>query len=242
MVPALVHQRIADECFVRVVEDDVLHAWQHKQTLVHFKAVLRQLQPQITRDIAHKHGGIRLHAPLDLVEAMRFGDQHRDFVALLHRVDLAKHRRLVLVLRADHDAEPRRIQQVIELICAKIQQRRNQPLRQRHNRNRNDVEHLLRRQRKDEVEDEVRQKRREDIGKIEFAIPYGADVKTAIGRGECEEHHEIQKHKHQETFEPEVGLRVVMRHQIQKGAGGDRRNRQFTKEYNHTFELSWCKF
>ena len=98
MVSALIHQRIADEGFVRVVENDVLHARQHKQTLVLLEAVLRELQPQSARDIAHKHGGIRLHAPLDLVEAMRLGHQHCDFVALLHRVDLSKHRRLVLVL------------------------------------------------------------------------------------------------------------------------------------------------
>ncbi len=83
------------------------------------KAVLRQFQPQFPRDIAHKHGGIRLHAALDLVQTMRFGDEHSNLMTLFHRIDLAKHRRLVLVLGANHDTLPCGIKQIIEHVAPK---------------------------------------------------------------------------------------------------------------------------
>ena len=54
-VLALVNERIADDVFVRIVENDVLHRRQHEEPLVVFEAVLREFQPKIARDIAHKY-------------------------------------------------------------------------------------------------------------------------------------------------------------------------------------------
>ncbi|MPN07604.1 hypothetical protein SDC9_154875 [bioreactor metagenome] len=77
-------------------------------------------------------------------------------MALLHEVDLAKHRRLVLVPGAYNNTLPRGIERVVNSIRAEIEQRGSDPLRKHHDRDRPHLQELLCRQRKNEIEDEVR--------------------------------------------------------------------------------------
>ena len=73
---------------------------------------------------------------------------------------------------------------------------------------------------KDEVDNEVCQEHGDSVSEQDFSQTQRSDPEAAVGRGEHDQNHDIEKDENNIPLEPEISFGIIVCYQIQECACG----------------------